>query len=90
MKTIESNDAYEVLDSTSRPGYIKIRLRHSNKVLWARRKPKPEPGTETTTLTMKQAKLLGLLDWGKSAKPWKDMTEEEKRILSNIHPDNED
>lgn len=87
MKTIESNDVYEVLDSTSRPGYIKIRLRHSNKVLWARRKPKPEPETETTTLTMEQAKLVGL--WpGSKGKSWKEMTKAEQKLFTDSSDDN--
>lgn len=74
---------YEIIDRTSRPGYIKVRFKDTNEIIWARIKTPPEPDTERYYISHEQAKLLGLYDDGKSAKAWNEMTEEERNLFLN-------
>lgn len=78
---------YDVIDRTSRPGYVKIKMRDDGSEFWAERKTEPDPpGTEYGYPTHEQLVALGMLR-GMKTKEFSDMTEEERKLFTNTEND---
>lgn len=78
---------FDVIDKTSRPGYIKIRFKETGLEVWARIK-KRNPEAEYSYITPEQRKVLGLVSGGRG-KSWNEMTEEERRLFTDYENDRE-
>lgn len=74
-------EEYDIIDETSRPGYVQIRVKETGKTLWARINNEPDPpGTEYGELSHKQLVALGLIQ-GMKTKSFSEMTEEEQKLF---------
>lgn len=52
---------YDIIDETSRPGYIKIKMRKTGNEYWSRLVDPDPPGTEYGHLTFDQLRALGMV-----------------------------
>lgn len=73
---------YDILDDTSRPGYVKVKIKKTGKELWVGiMDTSDRPGVERSRITAEQAKALGW--FSKKNKSWDELTSEEKKLFPN-------
>lgn len=72
---------FDVIDKTSRPGYIKIKFKETGLEVWARIRKK-DPEAEYSYITPEQRKVLGLVS-GARGKAWNEMTKAEQKLFTN-------
>ena len=75
-----TSDKYEIIDRTSRPGYVKVRLR-SGLETWAKIHV-DNPEIESSYITPEQRKALGLMPKMRT-KSWNEMTKAEQKLFTD-------